>query len=126
MAVVVLRISIPLARRVLFAALVAASLAAPAAANDPENELAAAETAGSQLLFDYDFDEALKHYARISERFPEHPTGPYNLATTIWTRLAQRSNAARGPSLRSSTPRRSRPAACETARRRWFFALSSR
>ena len=72
----------------------------PAAAN-PAEELAAAETAGSQLLFDYDFDEALEHYARVSERFPEHPTGPYNLATTIWTRLAQRSNGMRGSSLRN-------------------------
>ena len=83
----------------------AGATAAPAAAQsvtaDPGNELAAAETAGSQLLFDYDFDEALKHYSRISERFPEHPIGPYNLATTIWTRLAQRSNGMRGSSLRN-------------------------
>ncbi len=71
------------------------------AAGDPADELAAAETAGSQLLFDYDFEEALEHYARVSERFPEHPTGPYNLATTIWTRLAQRSNGMRGSSLRN-------------------------
>ena len=71
------------------------------AAGDPAEELAAAETAGSQLLFDYDFDEAIGHYARVSERFPEHPTGPYNLATTIWTRLAQRSNGMRGSSLRN-------------------------
>ena len=72
-----------------------------AAAGDAADELAAAETAGAQLLFDYDFDEALEHYARVSERFPEHPTGPYNLATTIWTRLAQRSNGMRGSSLRN-------------------------
>ena len=78
----------------------AGPVAAPAAAN-PADELAAAETAGSQLLFDYDFDEALDHYARVSERFPEHPTGPYNLATTIWTRLAQRSNGMRGSTLRN-------------------------
>ena len=71
------------------------------AAGERADALAAAETAGSQLLFDYDFDEAIGHYARVSERFPEHPTGPYNLATTIWTRLAQRSNAIRGPSLRN-------------------------
>lgn len=64
-------------------------------------ELAAAEAAGSQLLFDYDFDEARDHYAAVSERFPEHPTGPYNLATTIWSRLAQRSNGMRGSSLRN-------------------------
>ncbi len=74
--------------------------AQPAAANSAD-ELAAAETAGSQLLFDYDFDEALGHYARVSERFPEHPTGPYNLATTIWIRLAQRSNGMRGSTLRN-------------------------
>ena len=79
----------------------AAPAAAQPAAGDSAEELAAAETAGSQLLFDYDFDEALGHYARISERFPEHPTGPYNLATTIWTRLAQRSNGMRGSSLRN-------------------------
>ena len=79
----------------------AAPAAAQPAAGDSAEELAAAETAGSQLLFDYDFDEALEHYARISERFPEHPTGPYNLATTIWTRLAQRSNGMRGSSLRN-------------------------
>ena len=71
------------------------------AAGERADELAAAETAGSQLLFDYDFDEAIGHYARVSERFPEHPTGPYNLATTIWTRLAQRSNGMRGSSLRN-------------------------
>ena len=82
------------------AALVLAVFLAPAAADSAE-ELAAAEAAGSQLLFDYDFEEALEHYARVSERFPEHPTGPYNLATTIWTRLAQRSNGMRGSSLRN-------------------------
>ena len=75
--------------------------AAQPVAGDPADEIAAAETAGSQLLFDYDFDEALGHYARVSERFPEHPTGPYNLATTIWTRLAQRSNGMRGSTLRN-------------------------
>ena len=79
----------------------AAPAAAQPAAGDRAEELAAAETAGSQLLFDYDFDEALEHYGRVSERFPEHPTGPYNLATTIWTRLAQRSNGMRGSSLRN-------------------------
>ena len=57
--------------------------------------------AGAQLLFDYDFEEALEQYRLLSERFPEHPSGPYNLATAIWTRLAQRSNAIRGPSLRN-------------------------
>ena len=71
------------------------------AAGERANQLAAAETAGSQLLFDYDFDEALAHYGRVSERFPEHPTGPYNIATTIWTRIAQRSNGMRGSSLRN-------------------------
>ena len=74
---------------------------APAAAGDPADEIAAAETAGSQLLFDYDFDRATEHYAWMSERFPDHPTGPYNLATVIWTRLAQRSNGMRGSSLRN-------------------------
>ena len=81
--------------------LLAAVVAAPAAAGNPADELAAAEAAGSQLLFDYDFEEALEHFAAVSERFPEHPTGPYNLATTIWTRLAQRSNGMRGSSLRN-------------------------
>ena len=81
--------------------LLAAALAVPAVAANPADEIAAAETAGSQLLFDYDFGEALEHYTRVSERFPEHPTGPYNLATTIWTRLSQRSNGMRGSSLRN-------------------------
>ena len=80
---------------------VLASAAAQPAAGDAAAELAAAEAAGSQLLFDYDFDEARDHYAAVSERFPEHPTGPYNLATTIWSRLAQRSNGMRGSSLRN-------------------------
>ena len=75
--------------------------ATPAAAGDPADEIAAAEAAGAQLLFDYDFEEALEQYRLLSERFPEHPSGPYNLATAIWTRLAQRSNAIRGPSLRN-------------------------
>ncbi len=81
--------------------LLATALIAQPAPEGPAAELAAAETAGSQLLFDYDFDEAIEHYARVSERFPEHPTGPYNIATTIWTRLAQRSNGMRGSSLRN-------------------------
>ena len=88
------------ARKILPVAALVAALAAPAA-GERADALAAAETAGSQLLFDYDFDEAIGHYARVSERFPEHPTGPYNLATTIWTRLAQRSNGMRGSSLRN-------------------------
>ena len=86
---------------ILLAGSLLAAQATSAAAGDPAGEIAAAEAAGSQLLFDYDFDEALEHFARVSERFPEHPTGPYHLATTIWTRLAQRSNAIRGPSLRN-------------------------
>ena len=98
------------ARKILPVAALVAALAAPAllgapttpaAAANPADELAAAETTGSQLLFDYDFDEALGHYTRVGERFPEHPTGPYNLATTIWTRLAQRSNGMRGSTLRN-------------------------
>ena len=68
---------------------------------DPAAEIAAAEEAGAQFLFDYDFEEAFRTYRELSERFPEHPGGPYNLATTTWTRLAQRSNAVRGPSLRN-------------------------
>ena len=96
-----------LARGVLLAvALYAAgATAAPAASRaafqDHTDEIAAAESTGAQLLFDYDFEAAIEHYTRLSERFPEHPSGPYNLATTIWTRLAQRSNAIRGPSLRN-------------------------
>ncbi|MXZ59834.1 MAG: tetratricopeptide repeat protein [Acidobacteria bacterium] len=90
----------PVAASVFLPATLAAAAAQPAPA-EPAAELAALETAGSQLLFDYDFDEAFEHYARVSERFPEHPTGPYNLATTIWTRLAQRSNGMRGSSLRN-------------------------
>jgi len=82
-------------------ALIAQSAPADPGAKGAATELAAAETAGSQLLFDYDFEEALEHYAAVSERFPEHPTGPYNIATTIWTRLAQRSNGMRGSSLRN-------------------------
>ena len=101
---VVLRAVFPLiARGVVLALALAPSAAAAAqsAPGDPAEEIAAAEAAGSQLLFDYDFEEALEHYVRVSERFPEHPTGPYNLASTVWTRLAQRSNAMRGPSLRN-------------------------
>lgn len=67
----------------------------------PAEEIAAAEARGAQFLFDYDFEDALREYARLSEEFPEHPSGPYNTAVTIWTRLAQRSNAVRGPSLRN-------------------------
>ena len=67
----------------------------------PADAIAAAEARGAQFLFDYDFEEALEEYRELSERFPEHPSGPYNLATTVWTRLAQRSNAVRGPSLRN-------------------------
>ena len=63
--------------------------------------VAAAEEVGAQFLFDYDFEDALRTYRELGERFPEHPSGPYNAATTIWTRLAQRSNAVRGPSLRN-------------------------
>ncbi len=85
---------------VLLPAALAAAAAQPAPA-EPSEELAALETAGSQLLFDYDFDAAFEHYAAVSERFPEHPTGPYNLATTVWSRLAQRSNGMRGSSLRN-------------------------
>jgi tetratricopeptide (TPR) repeat protein len=81
--------------------LLAAILAASPAAGDPAAELAAAETAGSQLLFDYDFERAIEHYLGVAKRFPEHPSGPYNVATTIWTRLAQRSNGMRGSSLRN-------------------------
>ena len=83
------------------ALLLAAALAAPAGADERAAELAAAETAGSQLLFDYDFDASIRHYQGVSERFPEHPSGPYNIATTVWTRLAQRSNGMRGSSLRN-------------------------
>ena len=83
------------------ALLLSAALAAPTDAAEPAAELAAAETAGSQLLFDYDFEEAVRHYTGVSERFPDHPSGPYNLASTIWTRLAQRSNGMRGSSLRN-------------------------
>ena len=89
------------ARKIFPVAALVAALAAPVAAANSADEIAAAETAGSQLLFDYDFEEALGHYAGVSERFPEHPTGPYNLATTIWTRLAQRSNGMRGSTLRN-------------------------
>ena len=68
---------------------------------DPAAQIAAAEAAGAQFLFDYDFGDALRTYRELSGRFPEHPSGPYNSAVTIWTRLAQRSNAVRGPSLRN-------------------------
>ena len=71
------------------------------AARDAAIEIEAAETAGSQLLFDYDFEEARRHYARVSARYPEHPTGPYHLAMVVWSRLAQRSNGMRGSSLRN-------------------------
>lgn len=78
-------------------------LLSPSASAGPDEagELAAAETAGAQLLFDYDFDLAEAHYAELSERFPDHPTGPYHLATVIWSRLAQESSGMRGSSLRN-------------------------
>ena len=80
-----------------------ATLAAAAqpAAGSAAAAIAAAEEAGAQFLFDYDFEDALRTYRELSERFPEHPGGPYNAAVAIWTRLAQRSNAVRGPSLRN-------------------------
>ena len=93
---------LPLAASAILSAGVAlGTQAPPAAAGDPAAEIAAREEAGAQRLFDYDFDEALEQYARLSERFPEHPSGPYNFASAIWARLAQRSNAIRGPSLRN-------------------------
>ena len=84
---------------ILLAGSLLASQDPPAAA--PAAGIAAAEEAGAQYLFDYDFDDALRTYRELGERFPEHPSGPYNAAVTIWTRLAQRSNAVRGPSLRN-------------------------
>ena len=78
---------------------------------------AALETAGSQLLFDYDFDEAFEHYAAVSERFPEHLTGPYNLATKVWSRLAQRSNGMRGSRPGSAYGLERRPPGRHAARR---------
>ena len=85
--------------------LCAAGAAGPAGAHppaaDPAEEIAALEEAGAQFLFNYDFEAALGTYRELGERFPEHPSGPYNAAVTVWTRLAQRSNAVRGPSLRN-------------------------
>ena len=75
--------------------------AARPAAGDSAAAIAAAEEVGAQFLFNYDFADALRTYRELGERFPEHPSGPYNTATTIWVRLAQRSNVVRGPSLRN-------------------------
>ncbi|MDE2882050.1 MAG: hypothetical protein OXP70_09375, partial [Acidobacteriota bacterium] len=78
-----------------------AAAAAQPGAGDSAAEIAAAEAAGAQFLFDYDFEDALRTYRELGERFPEHPSGPYHVAVITWTRLAQRSNAVRGPSLRN-------------------------
>lgn len=67
----------------------------------PDAGIAAAEDAGAQFLFNYDYEDALRTYRELGERFPGHPSGPYNTAVTVWSRLAQRSNAVRGPSLRN-------------------------
>lgn len=53
---------------------------------------------GVQFLFDYDFEDADRVYREFSERFPDHPFGPYNRAAVIWTRLAQQSGGMRGSS----------------------------
>ncbi len=78
-----------------------AAAGAQPGAGDAAAAIAAAEAVGAQFLFDYDFEDALGTYRELGERFPEHPSGPYNAAVTVWTRLAQRSNAVRGPSLRN-------------------------
>lgn len=59
---------------------------------------AALDREGVQFLFDYDFEEADRVYREFSERFPDHPFGPYNRAAVIWTRLAQQSGGMRGSS----------------------------
>lgn len=66
----------------------------PAAPRSP----AALDREGVQFLFDYDFEEADRVYREFSERFPDHPFGPYNRAAVIWTRLAQQSGGMRGSS----------------------------
>ena len=58
------------------------------------------EGEGARLLFNYDFEEADRVYRRLSEEFRDHPSGPYNRAAIIWTRLAQRSGGMRGSSHR--------------------------
>ncbi len=73
----------------------------PAAATDRAAELAEAEGVGAQWLFDYDYDRAAAHYAGVRDAYPNHPTGPYHLATVLWTRVAQRGNGMRGSSLRN-------------------------
>ena len=83
------------------AAAATGSGAAQSAGGSPPAEIEALEAAGAQRLFDYDFEDALRTYRELGERFPDDPSGPYNAAVTIWTRLAQRSNAVRGPSLRN-------------------------
>ena len=45
---------------ILVAGSLLAAQATPAATSDPADEIAAAEEAGSQLLFDYDFDAAIR------------------------------------------------------------------
>lgn len=60
--------------------------------------MAELERAGARFLFDYDFEEADRVYRRLSEEFGEHPSGPYNRAAIVWTRLAQRSGGMRGSS----------------------------
>lgn len=77
------------------------SIAAAPAASGPSAELAVAEEAGTQWLFDYDFDQAATHYAEVSERFPDHPAGPYHQAIAVWSRVAQRGNGMQGDSLRN-------------------------
>lgn len=74
---------------------------APAGASDRDAELAAAEEAGAQWMFDYDFHAAERHYAEVGDRYPDHPSGPYHLAAVLWTRVAQRGNGMQGSSLRN-------------------------
>lgn len=76
-----------------------AAAIAPAGAGQPDpSSPAALDREGVQFLFDYDFEDADRVYREFSERFPDHPFGPYNRAAVIWTRLAQQSGGMRGSS----------------------------
>ena len=78
-------------------ALAAGGAPAGAAQSDPPSP-ATLDREGVQFLFDYDFADADRVYREFSERFPDHPFGPYNRAAVIWTRLAQQSGGMRGSS----------------------------
>src|SRR5258708_1611707 len=41
--------------------------------------------AGSEALFNLDYDEARKNFKAMADAFPNYPAGPQFLADTLWT-----------------------------------------